>query len=75
MKRRSSTLVAIAAALALGGCAGDIGAREIDRSPQRDYSADINASLHHGPTASKPGMIGTEEPLGAFPWDIGGSRQ
>ena len=61
------------AALALAGCEG--GAREVDFTPQRAISSDINASLDHGPTAARPGMISSEEPQGAFPWDIGESRQ
>lgn len=67
------TLAAIIGVALLVGCAG--GAREVDYSPQRNYTADIDASLHHGPTAAKPGMVGAEEPIGAFPWEIGGSRQ
>lgn len=67
------TLAAIMAILLLVGC--DTGAREVDYSPQRAYSADIDASRDHGPTSLKPGMLGSEEPVGAFPWDIGNSRQ
>jgi hypothetical protein len=58
---------------ALAGC--DIGAREVDYNPQRAISSDIDASLNHGPTASKPGMTTSEEPEGAFPWDLNQSRQ
>jgi hypothetical protein len=65
-------IVALGAA-ALAGC--DNGAREVDFTPQRAISSDIDASLNHGPTASKPGMSSSEEPQGAFPWDIGQSRQ
>jgi len=65
--------MAIIATLALGGC--DIGGREVDQSPQRNYSADINAALNHGPTSSKPGMNTTGEPIGAMPWEMGNSRQ
>jgi hypothetical protein len=67
-----TTLAAIIAALALVGC--DSGAREVDYSPQRNFTADIDASLNHGPTSSKPGMVGAQEPIGALPWEIGGSR-
>jgi hypothetical protein len=65
-------IVALGAA-ALAGCQN--GAREVDYTPQRAISSDIDASLNHGPTASKPGMSSSEEPLGVFPWDIGQSRQ
>jgi len=58
---------------ALAGCDG--GGREVDFTPQRAISSDIDASLNHGPTASSPGMSTSEEPQGAFPWDIGQSRQ
>jgi tRNA G37 N-methylase TrmD len=67
------TLAAIIGVLALGGC--DTGAREVELSPQRNYSADINAALNHGPTTGKPGMVSTGEPLGAMPWEIGNSRE
>jgi hypothetical protein len=67
------TLAAMIGVLALLGCS--TGAREVDYSPQRAYSSDIDSSLNHGPTSSKPGMVDSEEPTGAFPWDIGSSRQ
>jgi hypothetical protein len=73
MNWERKVLAALAGALLLVGC--DIGARQVDYSPQRAFTADIDASLHHGPTASKPGMLGTEEPMGALPWELGGSRQ
>jgi hypothetical protein len=57
----------------MAGC--DSGARDVDYTPQRAYIADISASLDHGPTALKPGMTGPQEPIGAFPWQIGESRQ
>ena len=66
-------LVAVVATLAIGGC--DTGARDVEQSPQRNYSADINAALNHGPTSGKPGMNTTGEPLGAMPWEIGTDRQ
>jgi hypothetical protein len=65
-------LVALWAA-ALAGC--DSGAREVDYNPQRAISSDIDASLNHGPVASKPGMNSSEEPQGAFPWNLNESRQ
>jgi len=55
-----------ATAIVLAACSG--GAREVDYSPQRGYSADINAALNHGPTAAQPGMLAREEPIGAIPW-------
>ena len=67
------TLAAIVGALLLVGC--DSSPHEVDYTPQRAFSADIDASLNHGPTASKPGMVGTQEPIGALPWEIGGNRQ
>ena len=51
---------------AVAGCS--IGAREVDYSPQRGYSADINAALDHGPTATQPGVSERGEPIGAVPW-------
>ena len=66
-------LFVVFGAWALVGCEG--GAREVDFTPQRAISSDIDASLNHGPTASTPGMSSSEEPQGAFPWDIGQSRQ
>ena len=53
-------------ATSLAAC--DIGAREVDYTPQRAYSADIDAALDHGPTAAHPGMLAREEPIGAMPW-------
>ena len=73
MKLDRKALAAIIGTLLLVGCG--TGAREVDYSPQRGYSADIDASLNHGPTSSKPGMLGSMEPVGAFPWDMGNSRQ
>ena len=73
MKRIGWTLPAIVGWLALAGCS--FGAREVDQSPQRNYTADIDASLNHGPTSMRPGMAGLQEPLGAFPWELGNSRQ
>ena len=73
MGRCLGFLAALIAAVTLGGC--NWGAREVDLSPQRNYSADINAALNHGPTSGKPGMTTTGEPLGALPWEIGSSRQ
>ena len=73
MKRDRRTLAAIMSALLLTGCG--TGAREVDYSPQRSYSADIDASRDHGPTSSKPGMLDSQEPVGAFPWEMGNSRQ
>ncbi|HUK59294.1 MAG TPA: hypothetical protein VLV50_08690 [Stellaceae bacterium] len=66
-------LVVLLGGLMLAGCAG--GAREVDYSQQRGISSDISSSLEHGPTASKPGMVGEQEPLGAMPWQIPTSRQ
>ena len=66
-------LTASAVPFLLAAC-GD-GAREVDYSPQRGYSSDIASALNHGPTASRPGMEGAEEPLGAMPWEIPDSRQ
>jgi len=67
------TLAAIVGVVALVGCS--TGAREVDYTPQRAFSADIDASLNHGPTSAKPGMVDSQEPIGAFPWDLGASRQ
>jgi hypothetical protein len=66
-------VIVVLGAAALAACQN--GAREVDYTPQRAISSDIDASLNHGPTASKPGMSSNEEPQGAFPWDIGQSRQ
>ena len=58
-------------ALALAGCGGDGGTVGMAENPsQRGINADISASLDHGPTASRPGMIGSEEPIGVMPWQI-----
>jgi hypothetical protein len=62
---------ALLGALALLGCGSDNGTVGMADNPsQRGISADISASLDHGPTAVRPGMIGSEEPVGAFPWQI-----
>jgi hypothetical protein len=65
MRRFRDVLFAMAA-IALAACG--IGAREVDRSPQRNFSADIAAALDHGPTATHPGMLARQEPIGAIPW-------
>jgi hypothetical protein len=62
------TVAAIAALALLGGC-GD-SAREVDYTPQRGISADIDAARLAGPTALRPGMAARGEPLGAFPWRL-----
>jgi hypothetical protein len=67
-------------ALAVSGCvyesgaAGDNAAANIDNSQQRGISADIDASLNHGPTSAEPGSKGTSDQIGALPpsTDIGG---
>ena len=69
MRRETSALVALMAACAVCGCG--LAASDVDFNPQRGISTDISASLYHGPTASYPGMVGREEPLGAFPWELG----
>ena len=65
MNWQGSVLIAMVAA-ALAGCS--VGARDIDYSPQRAYSADIDAALNHGPTAAQPGQVAREEPIGAIPY-------
>lgn len=69
MRREMSAAVAILAACAVCGCG--IGASDVDYNAQRGISTDIAASLYHGPTAAYPGMIGSQEPIGALPWEIG----
>lgn len=68
MKLQTQALLLLVAA-SLAGCA--FGAREVEFPPERAYSADIAASLNHGPTAAEPGIVGSQEPLGALPWQIG----
>lgn len=65
MTWRIPVLMAVMAT-ALAAC--DIGARDVDYTPQRAYSADIDAALNHGPTAANPGIMAREEPIGAIPW-------
>lgn len=65
MSWQANLLLAVMMA-ALAGC--DIGAREVDFTPQRNISADIAAALDRGPTASHPGIAAREEPIGAIPW-------
>ena len=67
MTWRIPVLLAVMA-MTLAAC--DTGARDVDYSPQRAYSADIDAALNHGPTASHPGIVAREEPIGAIPWRI-----
>jgi hypothetical protein len=65
--------VAVVGLFVLAGCGG--GAGTVNLTPQRQISSDISASMGRGgPTAAKPGMLGTQEPVGAFPWEIGGNR-
>ncbi|HXQ53639.1 MAG TPA: hypothetical protein VN802_21280 [Stellaceae bacterium] len=64
---------AMLGALALLGCSGaPLGDTN---TQQRGISTDIDASLNHGPTAGRPGMIGSQEPVGAFPWEISGGAR
>jgi hypothetical protein len=69
MRKKFSALAASVGALVLVGCSG---AADSDYSQQRGISSDISASLSHGPTAAKPGMMGSGEPLGALPWELHG---
>ncbi|MGO8918726.1 MAG: hypothetical protein ACLQJR_22735 [Stellaceae bacterium] len=57
----------LAALVALAGCAGTGGARDVDYTPERGISADIAAS-HTGPGALDRGETFTGEPIGAIPW-------
>jgi hypothetical protein len=66
-------VIVLLGGLALAGCG--TGAREVDYTPQRGISSDISSSLDHGPTATSPGMMGAQEPLGAKPWQIPASPQ
>jgi hypothetical protein len=68
MRFFATALPALAVALALCGCGTN--AHDVDYSQQRGISSDISSSLDHGPTAGHPGMMGSEEPIGAFPWTI-----
>jgi hypothetical protein len=72
MNWHPSTLAAIIAAMALTGCVN--AASDADYSQQRGISADITGTLNKGPTASKPGMEGVQEPIGALPWESSSSR-
>ena len=67
--RKGIYALAVAGAFALAGCGG---APDSEYSQQRGISSDISASLSHGPTSGKPGMMGSGEPLGAMPWQIHG---
>ena len=69
LSREVGALLAVVAACAVCGCG--TGASDANYNPQRGISTDISASLNHGPTAAYPGMAGNQEPMGAFPWDIG----
>ena len=51
---------------ALAGRAGP----DIDYSPSRAISADIDAVHDTGPTSLYPGEAPRDEPNGAFPWRI-----
>lgn len=66
MRYFATALPALAVALALCGCSTGAG----DYSQQRGISSDISSSLDRGPTAGHPGMMGSEEPIGAMPWTI-----
>jgi hypothetical protein len=70
LDRRMVVPMMAALVVAVAGCDAGIGARAVDYSPQRGYSEDISSSLNRGPTSTKPGMVGTQEPIGAMPWDI-----
>lgn len=56
----------------LAGCSG---ARDVDYSPARAIAADIDATHFRGATSLYPGMDARDEPLGAFPWQLGERRQ
>lgn len=74
MKRQAGTLLAILAVCTVGGCSTGASAAS-NANPQCGISSDISASLNHGPTADFPGMTRSQEPSGAYPWDIGERQQ
>ena len=58
----------VLALLLVAGCAN--GARDVDYTPDRGISADIDATHARGSTDINPGVTETGEPLGAIPWQI-----
>ena len=67
--------VAMLAAVALGLGACTLGARDVDYSRDRGISDDISAVYNNGPTALQPGKQARDEPVGAYPWEIGARHQ
>ncbi len=68
MKLQTQALLLLVAA-SLAGCA--FGAREVEFPPERGYSADIAASLNHGPTAAGLASSAARSRSARFPWQIG----
>jgi len=63
---RLSPLVMLAL---LAGCAG--GATDVEYTPQRSISADIDASHLRGSTGNYPGIGGRTESVDVIPWRLG----
>jgi hypothetical protein len=53
--------------IAIGGCDG---ARDVDYSPSRGISADIDATYETGATALMRGRTTQSEPYGSMPWQL-----
>jgi hypothetical protein len=67
MQRRGSFLAVIGVTV-IAGCA--TGAGDVDKSPERGISADIDASHQTSPQLLQRGQIEHDEPGDAFPWQF-----
>jgi hypothetical protein len=61
-------LLSLVAAVLVAGCAG--GASDVDYTPERGISADIEATHESNPQLLKHGQIEHDEPYDAFPWRL-----
>jgi hypothetical protein len=65
---RHSAFIVAAALLAAAGCSQ--GARDVEYTPARAISADIDASRQIGPTPRTRGQMLRDEPYDALPWEL-----
>jgi hypothetical protein len=67
MSKAPVAMIVAAMLVVLGGCSG---ARDVDYSPSRGISADIDATYQTGATALMQGRTTEGEPYGSFPWQL-----